>query len=257
MIIDAHAHLGTIGQFHCTADDLVRWADRAGIDRMITSDLDAIFYDTRAGNRRLAAAIKAHPDRIMGYASFTSAYFGQAVLDELDRCADDYGMRGLKIYSSRTRSVAEPDLFPIVARAAERSWPILAHADAREIGILARAVPQATFIIAHLGEGFTDTNMWQTLTMARACPNVILDLTSSQIYAGMVERCVETVGPERVVFGTDVPLLEPEVQIQKVFSAQVDERTRRLILGDNAARLFHLNTPTAAAGATSHQEVAR
>lgn len=247
MIIDAHAHLGSLGGFHSTADDLVRWADRAGIDKLVTSCMDAFEYDTRAGNDMLAAAMRAYPDRIIGYASFTSAYFGQAVIDEIERCVHDYGMRGLKIYSSRLRSVAEPDMFPIVARAGELKLPILAHADAREIGILARAVPHATFLIAHLGEGFSDTNMWQTLTMARSCPNVVLDLTSSQIYAGMVEACVAAVGPQRVVFGVDLPLLEPEVQIQKVLASTVDDAAKRLILGGNAARLFRLETQEATA----------
>jgi len=239
MIIDAHVHLGVLRNFRATADDLLRWADRAGIDKMVVSHLGAIFSDMRAGNAELATAVRAHPDRIIGYASFTSAYYGRAVLDELERCAQDYGMRGLKIYSANKRSVAEPYLLPIVERAAALGWPILAHADAREIGWLARQVPQATLLIAHLGEG-VEGNMWQTLAMARECPNVVLDLTASQIYAGSVEACVAAVGAERVVFGTDMPLLEPEVQIQKVYGSEISEEMRRLILGGNAARLFGL-----------------
>jgi len=84
---------------------------------------------------------------------------------------------------------------------------------------------------------------------------VVLDLTSSQIYTGMVERCIQTVGPNRVVFGSDLPVLEPEVQIQKVFSACIDEDTRHLILGGNAARLFRLNEESPLA-ASNCQEVA-
>jgi predicted TIM-barrel fold metal-dependent hydrolase len=239
MIIDAHAHMGVIGSFSAVADDLLHWADRAGIDRMVVSHLDAIFYDAQAGNDALGRAMRAHPDRIAGYASFTSAYFGQAAIDEIDRCVQEYGMRGLKIYSANKRSVAEPSMFPIVEHAAGHGLPILAHANAREIETLARQVPQATFIIAHVGEGMNDVNMWQTLSMASVCPNVILDLTSSQIYSGMVEACVAAAGAERVVFGTDVPLLEPEVQLHKAYAAKIDARTRELILGGNAARLFH------------------
>ena len=239
MIIDAHAHLGVLGRFSATASDLVRLADRAGIDKMLVSHCDAIFSDTRAGNAALATAMRTHPDRILGYAAFTSAYYGPAILDEIDRCVFDHGMCGLKIYSHTGRSVAEPDMWPIVNHAAERGLPILAHATASEIGILAREVPTATLLIAHLGEQ-PGANMWQTLVMVRAHPNVVLDLTSSQIYAGMVENCVAVVGAERVVFGTDMPLLEPEVQIQKVIAARLDPATRLRILGGNAARLFGL-----------------
>ena len=240
MIIDAHAHLITGGaRASATADDLIHWADRAGIDKLIVSHFDAIFYDAQVGNDALGAAMRAHPDRIIGYASFPSAYYGRAALDEIDRCVKEYGMRGLKIYSTDKRSVAERAMFPIIEHAANLGLPVLAHADAREVETLARQVPQATIIIAHLGEQ-VEANMWQTLTMAPNYPNVILDLTCSQIYAGMVEACVEAVGSGRVVFGTDMPLLEPEVQIQKVYAANLDMETRRLILGGNAARLFGL-----------------
>lgn len=241
MIIDAHTHLGILGPFGATASDLVRMADRAGIDKMIVSHCDAIFSDTRAGNDALATAMHAHPDRILGYAAFSSAYFGPAVLDEIDRCVCDHGMCGIKIYSTGGRSVAEPAMWPIVHHAAELGLPVLAHATAAEIDVLACQVPEATLLIAHLGEQ-PGANMWQTLDMARSHPNVVLDLTSSQIYAGMVESCVAAVGAGRVVFGTDMPLLEPEVQIQKVYAALLDPGVRQQILGGNAARLFGLSS---------------
>jgi predicted TIM-barrel fold metal-dependent hydrolase len=219
-------------------------ADQAGIDKMVVSHCDAIFFDTKAGNDALAAAMRTHPGRILGYVAFTSAYFGPAVLDEIDRCVFDHGMCGLKIYSHGGRSVAEPPMWPIVQRAAELGLPVLAHATAAEIEILAQQVPEATFLIAHLGEQ-PGANMWQALDMARSHPNVILDLTSSQVYAGMVESCVATVGAERIVFGTDMPLLEPQVQIQKVHAAQIDPVARQQILGGNAARHFGLNAEEA------------
>ena len=245
MIIDSHGHLGVIGTFQATADNLVRWLDRAGIDQIVVSHLDAIFYDARKGNDALGAAIKTYPDRIVGYMSFPTAYHGRAVIEEMDRCVAEYDMRGVKIYSALEMaskfSVGEPAMVPIIEHAAELGLPILAHANAREVEYLATAVPEATILIAHLGEQ-SSANMWQTFEMARTCPNVVLDLTSSQIYTGMVEACVEAAGPKRVVFGTDLPLLEPEVQIQKVYAANIDDETRRLILGGNAARLFRLDT---------------
>lgn len=245
MIIDSHGHLGTLGRYQANASDLIRWLDRAGIDMIVVSHLDAIFYDARLGNDDLGAAIQTYPDRIAGYMSFPSAYAGQAVIDEMDRCVEMYDMRGVKIYSHlelpEKFSVAEPAMVPIIEHAAELRLPILAHANASEVEYLAQRVPEATILIAHLGEQVS-ANMWQTFEVARAFPNVVIDLTCSQIYAGMVEACVAAAGPERVVFGTDLPLLEPEVQIQKVFAADIDGRTRELILGGNAARLFRLET---------------
>ena len=238
MIVDAHAHLGTLGSFSASADDLLRWADRAGIEALVVSHFDAIFYDARTGNDATGAAAYAHPDRLVGYVGISSAYYGKAAIEEIDRCVEQYDMRGLKIHSQRV-PVGEQSMFPIVEHVDRLGMPVLVHTDATGACILARNVPGATIILAHVGDGHS-ANMWQAMAMARTQPNVVLDLTCSHIYAGMVEACIRAVGAERVVFGTDLPLLEPEVQIQKLYEARVDEAARRLILADNAARLFRL-----------------
>jgi predicted TIM-barrel fold metal-dependent hydrolase len=45
------------------------------------------------------------------------------------------------------------------------------------------------------------------------------------------------VGPERVLFGTDLPLLDPCASLYKVYDADIDEDARELILGGNMSRL--------------------
>jgi predicted TIM-barrel fold metal-dependent hydrolase len=99
MIVNVHAHPGVLGHTSDDPGDLPRLADRAGIEMMVVSHCQAIFSDTRAGNDALAAVIRTHADRILGYAAFTSAYYGLAILEEIDRCVFDHGMRGLKVYS--------------------------------------------------------------------------------------------------------------------------------------------------------------
>lgn len=57
----------------------------------------------------------------------------------------------------------------------------------------------------------------------------------------MVETAVQEVGPERLVFGAEIPLLNPFVQIAKVKSAKISEEKKALILGKNVARIAHLD----------------
>jgi predicted TIM-barrel fold metal-dependent hydrolase len=57
----------------------------------------------------------------------------------------------------------------------------------------------------------------------------------------MVETAFQEVGPEKIVFGADIPLLNPFVQIAKVKSAKTSEEEKSLILGKNIARIAHLD----------------
>jgi len=49
---------------------------------------------------------------------------------------------------------------------------------------------------------------------------------------------VELVGAERVLFGTDYPLLAQERALRQVGDAGLPARARRLVLGENVRRLL-------------------
>jgi predicted TIM-barrel fold metal-dependent hydrolase len=52
--------------------------------------------------------------------------------------------------------------------------------------------------------------------------------------------------PDRMLFGSDAPTLSPEVEIKKLEVAEelygLTKEEKRKILGENAARLFQINT---------------
>ena len=43
-----------------------------------------------------------------------------------------------------------------------------------------------------------------------------------------------------MLFGSDIPLMDPRSQIAKVLTADIGETAKRKVLGDNAARLLGL-----------------
>ena len=98
MIIDAHVHVGnsTAYNFSASVDDLLRLADDNGIDRLFVTDFTALIHDMREGNDCLGKAIRQHPDRILGYVSIPTMNFDNGALEEIDRCVNEYGMRGIK-----------------------------------------------------------------------------------------------------------------------------------------------------------------
>jgi len=247
VIIDAHVHIGKAAGYRADADQLLRLADRAGFDRIVCSHFGAMNYDMYEGNRQLGEAVLRHPDRIQGYAAITSARYGQLAVEEIQRCHEVYGMRGVKIlhrvgglgsYGLIT-SINEPFMYPIIAKAAELKLPVLAHSTPEECEGLSQVVPDAIIIMAHMGGCPTALGDWhRAILAARRYPNIILDTASSMNDLGYIEAAVAAVGAERVLFGTDMPLLDPFFGLAKVTSAELSQDALDRILAGNICRLM-------------------
>ena len=241
MIVDAHVHIGKSTRLQLDVDGaaLVRMADRMSFDKICCTDLTALFYDMHEGNALLAREMRAFPDRILGWATLHSTRFGQVALDELERCRNDYGMRGLKIYSTPDMSIAEPAMIPILEKCVELGFPILGHTTPRECEWMLAAVPGSRIIMAHAGaQPWAQGNWHHAIATAQRFENLYLDPTSSTLDAGWIETAVAALGPRRIVFGTDMPLLDPWPQFEKIRSTRVAPADLELILGGNILRLM-------------------
>ena len=244
MLIDSHVHIGTGNFFHVQADGdaLVRLADACGFDRILVTELNALFYDMSEGNDALARELRKHPDRLIGYVSVPTPRLGRCAVEEVRRCHEKYGMRGLKIYSHPEASIAEPGTYPLLEAAAEYGMPILAHTTPAECDHLMEYVPQCRLLMAHMGGHPYAFGDWhKAVAVAKKHPNLLLDTASSQIDNGMLEYAVDEIGPERIIFGTDMPLLDPWTQLARVQGADLDDAARAMILGGNMARILGLS----------------
>lgn len=249
MIIDSHVH--TNGLVGYNTDDVIRMADRAGFDKVFATDTVALKYDMVEGNAQLAKDMKKYPDRLIGYATISSARFTKSAVEEVRRCFEVYGMRGLKIVHQVVGrgsydlmvTLNEPAMYPIVATAAELGMPILAHSTPEECAGLLQAVPSAKIIMAHSGGCPTALGDWfRAIEVAKHYPNIYLDTASSQADAAYIEALVAGVGAERVIFGTDMPLIDPFFGLAKITGADLSATEKDLILGGNISRLLELNS---------------
>jgi uncharacterized protein len=243
MIVDAHVHIGKSTRLQIDVDGghLVRVADEMGFDKICCTDLTALFYDMHEGNELLFREMKRFPDRIIGYASLHSTRFGTDALDELDRCANDYGMRGLKIYSTPQMSIAEPATISILEKTVELGFPILAHATPHECEYLMAAVPECKLMMAHAGaQPFAHGDWNRAIMAAKRFPNLYLETASSTIDTGFLETCVRELGAEKIIFGTDIPLLDPYFQLSKIRDTNINPDQLSKILGGNILRLMGL-----------------
>ena len=71
-------------------------------------------------------------------------------------------------------------------------------------------------------------------------PNLYLDMSGFDPERGIVEKAVEVLGAERVLFGSDAPGRSYAAQLAKVQYADISEDDKALVLGGNAARLLDL-----------------
>jgi predicted TIM-barrel fold metal-dependent hydrolase len=68
-------------------------------------------------------------------------------------------------------------------------------------------------------------------------PNVYTDIVSSGFPYGLIERMVKAVGSEKVLFGTDVPYLDPVSQWGKLAFARLDDGAKENIYLRNAEKI--------------------
>jgi predicted TIM-barrel fold metal-dependent hydrolase len=236
-IIDAHAHITSgweeLGIVRDVGDS-IRLMDRYNIEVSFSSDSRALRGDYKAGNDRLLDAMHHYPGRICGYA-VANPWDGQAALDEMKRCLDA-DMSGIKLHISHTRlDYDHPRVLPFFALAVERNVPVLIHCydGGRSVDRVAAQEPEATIIMGHMG-GLD----WPSgIEVASRHPNLYLEICCSCSEIGIVESAVAAVGPERVLFGTDMPLLDPCSSLYKVYDAEISDQARELVLGGNMARL--------------------
>lgn len=236
-IIDAHAHISSgweeLGIVRDVGDS-IRLMDRYQIEISFSSDSRALRGDYVAANDRLLAAIDRFPGRICGYA-VANPWDGQAGLDEACRCLDA-GMSGIKLHISHTLlDYDHPRTLPYFHLAVERGVPVLIHCfdGGRSVDRVAREVPEATIIMGHMG----GPNWPAGIEVAARHSNLYLEICCSCSEIGIVEEAVAAVGAERVLFGTDMPLLDPCSSLYKVHDAAIDDDAKALILGGNMARL--------------------
>lgn len=241
MIVDAHVHIGksTRLQINVDGEFLVRTADKLGFDKICVTDLTALFYDMHEGNALLSQEMKRFPDRMLGYATLTSTRFGQEALDELDRCRHKYGMTGLKIYSTPDQSIAEPAMIPILEKCVELGFPILGHLTPQECEYMLTAVPEARIMMAHSGgQPFAKGDWNRAIMAAQKHAGLYLETASSTIDTEFLSTAVAALGADRIVFGTDTPLLDPYTQLARIRSSGLAAEALDQIMCRNILRLM-------------------
>ena len=247
-VIDMHSHAGRWGSYGVDDDPdrFVRVMDAAGVDRAC---INCIFFgDARRGNDVVSGFVARHPDRFIGVGYVTPRYPDEAI-PELERAFDKLGMKFLKVYPTYYgRPIDDPGYFPIFEWADDRGIVVMSHssfiddgdtltAPRRFIG-LAQRYTRVRWLLAHSGNARPGQE--QAVEAARACPNVYLEACTSHGEHGTIEFLVEGAGADRVLFGTDMPLMDARFQVGRIVTADISDEAKVKVLGLNAIRLLGL-----------------
>jgi len=135
----------------------------------------------------------------------------------------------------------------LFAFAAERRAIVQSHSGEQnslpeEFVQFADRYPEVTLILSHLGCGWDDDLAHQVRAIEQGRHgNIYTDTSSAKsITSGLIEWAVREVGADRVLYGTDSPLYFAPMQRARVERAEISDAEKRLILRDNAVRLFGL-----------------
>jgi len=253
--IDVHAHYGNYsrqgggmvtGFMSATADEVVARASRFGITLSIASPLQGLLPrgggDPVAGNID-AAAVAARLPALKQYVVIDPRV--PETFIQAEAMLRQPGCVGIKIHPEEHVYPVAGCGGPVFEFAARHRAVILAHTSEQnslcsDLVPFADRFPEVTLILAHIGNGWDGDYGHQVRgVLASRHGNVVADTSSARsITPHLIEWAVREVGAERVLFGTDSPLYHCGMQRSRIDQADLSDDQKRLILRDNALRIF-------------------
>lgn len=246
MIIDVHAHIGVSwlawSDRFMNVDEMIKLWDKYHVDKACVNSW-SINYDPVGGNKEVFEAVKRYPDRLIGFAVVSPRHGRKAVEKEIDRCINDYAMKGLKLHPKGNEFHADSKIVdPAIEKAIQYDIPVLFHSDAGEyahpsrLGNLARRFPEAKLIMGHMGE-----EAWlEGIYVAKEHKNIYLDNTGSPPLWLVIQTAIQECSDERIVWGSDSPIYNIAAELAKVTHAQIPEESKEKILSGNIRRLLKI-----------------
>ena len=248
VVIDGHTHFAgpRKGFQPNTVEEFTTIMDRNGIDAVVTcAPYSSIGKDRTydEANEFLVKSTEEAGGRIIPFMR-VNPHLQENALSSIKKGAKQ-GFRGIKFHPrNEAFAVNSEELaFPIAELAVKLGMPILIHtgepdtygyAQPTLVGDLADSFPDLTLVVGHMGKRLCE----DAICVARWFDNIILE-TSFRSHRD-IARAVRRVGADRVVYGSDTPFGIPEVEMLKIRVADITAEEKRMVLGDNMARILGL-----------------
>ncbi len=253
-VIDMHGHLGPwfYPEYSGGRKEVEALLVENGVDVCCVSSSKSLRYDTSEGNAELQRDIR-DSKRLFGYVVVNPNW--PLSIGDLELLKDRKFV-GVKLHPDLHRyRVSSKKCVEAVERIAKATDVILCHSSGEnspppECMDLAKQFKDVKFIFAHLFMGVPYASVarfladrFESIEMVSGynLDNVYLDTSHLSIfYGGCLEKIVEILGADRIVFGTDIPLLDQFSILNRVRRAKIRESDKSKILEGNAKKILRL-----------------
>ncbi len=237
-----------------TAEELVASMDETEVDISVILNIGWTAHELCVEtNDYILESIARYPQRLVGFCS-VQPKSGEAAIAEIERCAKG-GIRGVGEMRP-DRQFFDPNnkefLSPFIEIMRKHKLILLTHASEpvghdypgkgnitpERLYPFITSFPDLTIVCAHWGGGLPFYALMPEVK--KAMSNVFFDtaasplLYSSQVY----NQVTQLVGVQKILFGSDYPVLSPTRLIKQIKSLGLLADTENLILSGNAQRLL-------------------
>ena len=241
-----------------TVDDVAAYYRERKIAAVVFSvDAETVTGRPSVPNEEIAAAAAANDDVLIPFASVDPHRPNAA--EEVRRLVDDHRVRGFKFHPNiQAFFPNDRTFYPIYEAIEEAGVPALFHTGHSGIGTglpggggirlkysnpmhvddVAVDFPKLKIVLAHPSFPWQD----EAISVALHKKQVYIDLSgwSPKYFPPQLVRYANTQLRDRVLFGSDYPMITPDRWLADFEKAEFKDEVRPLILKENAIRLLEL-----------------
>lgn len=246
-ISDFYEGLNYVGGDVTTLLDLM---EQQGIDYAVVNSAAMTPHQVESVNRFLLESAQAHPDKFAPVGS-VHPDCTDAELDAGIRYLTDNGFHGLKLHPDMIQvALDDPRMLRIYARCQEAGLTVLLHtgdprydySNPNRLEPVVKQFPRLTIVGGHFaGRDF----FREAADRMHGYPNIFADCSSSFSAMSMEDilYCIRTFGTDKLMFGTDYPVMRPFEDRDYMFRFGLSETELDDMLWRNAARIYKLTPP--------------
>jgi predicted TIM-barrel fold metal-dependent hydrolase len=240
-----------------TAHELIEAMEDDGVDVSVVLNIGWTNHDfCIETNDYIMQSVARYPEQLVGFGSIPPKDIA-AALKEIERCAAG-GLKGIGEIRPDMQSLDLSDkeaMQPLTAALIEHNLILLTHTSEplghrypgkgevvpQKLYSFILDNPELNIICAHWGGGLPFYALMPEVKQALA--KVYFDTAvSPMLYSPQIYRQVsQLVGVEKILFGTDYPLMVQSRVIEDIESAELAEDEKKQILGLNAKRLLGID----------------
>ena len=203
----------------------------------------------------VAEAVRRYPNRFCGLAGIDPTE-GMKGVRKMEYAIKELGFIGVHLYPHWFEMAPDhAKYYPFYAKCVELDVPIMmqvghclrysADRPLRSVGrpitldAVACDFPELRLIGIHIGWPWTE----EMISVAWKHPNVYIgsDAYAPKYWPKEFVHFINSWGQDKVMFGTDFPVIDPERAIKEIEDLNLRPDSKRKLLRDNAVRVFKLN----------------